>query len=82
MRIPSPSDRTVSSAANAVPETNLRRRNFLFSLGAGGAGAASVALNALPAVAAVTPQATESKPHDSGYRETEHVRDYYRSTKL
>jgi hypothetical protein len=82
MRTPSPSDRTVTTPANASPETNLRRRGFLLSLGAGGAGAAAVALNARPELAAVLPQATSSNKQGGGYRETKHVRDYYRSAKL
>jgi hypothetical protein len=82
MRTPSPSDRTVTTPANASPQTSLRRRGFLLSLGAGGAGAAAAALNALPTVAAVDPQTTSSNHQGSGYRESEHVRDYYRSARL
>jgi hypothetical protein len=82
MRTPSPSDRTVTTPASASPKTSLRRRGFLLSLGAGGAGAAAAVLNALPPVAAVEQQTTSSDQQGSGYRESEHVRDYYRSARL
>lgn len=82
MRTPSPSDRTVTTPASASPKTSLRRRGFLLSLGAGGAGAAAAVLNALPTAAVVEPQTMTSNQMGSGYRETEHVRDYYRSARL
>jgi len=82
MRTPSPSDRTVATPANASPKTSLRRRGFLLSLGAGGAGAAAAVLNALPTVAAVEQQTASSNHQSSGYRESEHVRDYYHSARL
>jgi hypothetical protein len=56
------------------------RRRFLFALGASSAGAAAVAAApAVGAVAATTPAAPEST---RGYRLTEHIRDYYESTRL
>src|SRR4051794_12434036 len=60
---------------------NLKRRRFLFTLGAGGAGAAAAAVAAVPGAAVI--EATNVKPNDSGsgYRETQHVRDYYRTAK-
>ena len=82
MRTPSPSDRTGTTLASASPKTSLRRRGFLLSLGAGGAGAAAAVLKALPTTAAVEPQTTSSNHPGSGYRESEHVRDYYRSARL
>ena len=61
--------------------TDLKRRRFLLALGAGGAGAAAVAtqplLNAAPNSAAAV--ATETS---QGYRETEHIRDYYATTRI
>jgi hypothetical protein len=47
----------------------------------GGAGAAAAGLAALPAVAASVGATTESDS-DGKYRETAHVRDYYRTAKL
>jgi len=57
-----------------------KRRRFLFTLGLGSAG---VAVSAAASVSAVT-VATEVEPAvaDGGYRETQHVRDYYRTAKL
>ena len=62
--------------------TDHRRRRFLATLGVGGVGAAVAAAGALPGVAAAqvaTPQATDE---GSAYRETAHVRDYYRTAKI
>ena len=56
------------------------RRRFLFTLGAGGAGAAGAATGAAAAAAQVAPDTTAAD--DAQYRETEHVRDYYRSAKI
>ena len=58
--------------------TDVKRRRFLLALGAGSAGAAAAAVPVANAVEAATASASESK----GYRETEHVRDYYASTRL
>jgi hypothetical protein len=61
----------------AVPDS--RRRRFLFALGVSSAGAA--AASAAPAVGAtVAPAATEEAAR-SGYRVTDHVRDYYDSAR-
>ena len=68
-----------TSSPSAPPEVS--RRRFLFALSAGSAGAAAAA--AAPALAGEA--AATAKPSDaatSGYRETEHVRDYYASTRL
>ena len=63
----------------AAPE--ISRRRFLFALSAGGASAVAAATSpalAKPAAAAIaTPDAKTS-----GYRETDHVRDYYATTRL
>ena len=66
-----------SSNVNANADT--KRRRFLFALGAGSAGA--VALGAAPksAVACNDPPPADNA---AGYRETEHVRDYYRTAKI
>lgn len=57
---------------------NHSRRRFLFALGATSAGAA-----AAPALAAAPQSASATAAADaSGYRETEHVRDYYDSARI
>jgi len=58
--------------------TDVKRRRFLLALGAGSATAAAAAVPVAHAADVADAQATESK----GYRETEHVRDYYASTRL
>ena len=64
-----------------APKADLKRRRFLLALGAGGAGAAAVATNSLarPVLPASVPDDTDSA---QGYRETEHVRDYYATTRI
>jgi len=57
------------------------RRRFLLTLGVGGAGAVVATAGALPA-AATAPIATAASDQDSAYRETVHVRDYYRTTRI
>ena len=78
--------RSANTAASvAVPHSSgtpeLKRRRFLFTLGLGGAGAAMGAAASVSAVADATVAPTEESP-DGRYRETEHVRDYYRTAKL
>ena len=62
----------------ATPSTDSKRRRFLFTLGVGTAGAATAAAG-LPATAAVDAATAQS---EAGYRETTHIRDYYRTVKL
>lgn len=59
--------------------TDLKRRRLLFALGA--AGGASAAAAAAP-IAAQADVATAVEETSKGYRETEHVRDYYATTRL
>lgn len=57
----------------------LSRRNFLLTLGAGGTAAAAtlVAKSSPPPATAAQP-----KRGASGYQESAHVRNYYRTTKV
>lgn len=61
--------------------TNLRRRDFLRSVGLGGAGAAAAVIGgkALIDKAASTENKTGS---GNGYRLSEHVQNYYRTTRV
>ena len=63
--------------AAQFPNTN--RRRFLMAFGAGAAGAASAPVLAGSAALVET---TQAKPASQGYRETEHVRSYYATTRL
>jgi hypothetical protein len=69
------------TSRNAPPSTpsstDTKRRRFLLALGAGSASAAAAAVPVANAV-----DATEVAPESKGYRETEHVRDYYATTRL
>ena len=62
-------------------QTKLSRRNFLFAVGAGGAASAAAIVaktvpQALPAVTG------DDKKKTRGYHATEHIRNYYRTTKV
>ena len=67
-----------NAPGSTQPSTDTKRRRFLLALGAGSAGAAVAAVPVANAVEATSAAAEESK----GYRETEHVRDYYATTRL
>ena len=58
----------------------LSRRNFLVTMGAGGAAAAA----AIVGKNAATPAASDSKDKrsTSGYKVSEHINNYYRTTKV
>jgi len=71
----------VASASSPSPSADLDRRRFLVSLGAGGAGVAA-AVASLPAAAGVVAPLVQTDVAEPGYRETTHVRDYYRTCKL
>ena len=67
----------------ASPSTNLKRRGFLLTLGAGGASAAVVAARALSGgvVQPLNATAAAEVVTTGGYNATEHIRKYYRTTK-
>jgi hypothetical protein len=82
MRKSPPNPRPAATVPEAVSSsTDPRRRRFLLTLGVGGAGAAAASLAALPAVPAGEADSTDSDS-DAKYRETTHIRDYYRTAKL
>jgi hypothetical protein len=82
MRIPTHSSHTAASVADpsSSRSPDSKRRRFLFTLGLGGVGAAVSAAASVSAVAEMT--AAEATLSQDGYRESEHVRDYYRTAKL
>jgi hypothetical protein len=70
-----------SASATSVPSPNFKRRRFLLALGAGGAGAAAVASQSL-AAPVVALEDTVDAAEAKGYRETDHIRDYYATTRI
>jgi hypothetical protein len=70
-----------SDPTHVTESTDLKRRRFLLALGAGSAGAAAVVAQPLaqPLVQSATEGATDGQ---KGYRETEHIRDYYATTRI
>ena len=82
MRNPTRSVRPAATVPVAASSsTDSKRRRFLLTLGLGGAGAAAAAVAAAPAAAVGGDAAERAAPAD-GYRESAHVRDYYRTAKL
>ena len=78
-----PASGTASSVSSPrVSSTNRHRRRFLFALSAGGAGVAAATVAAAPAVTTALPAGPEADSEAAGYRETEHVRHYYRTARL
>ena len=63
-----------------MSKPKLTRRNFL--IGAGAAGAAGVAAIATKATQPVAPGTTVKQETGKGYELTEHVRNYYRTTRV
>lgn len=57
----------------------LSRRNFLLTVGAGGAAAAAAIANRN---APQTGAPDKEKRTSSGYQESAHIRNYYRTTKV
>ena len=72
-------DQPIASESTQKSRTDPTRRRFLFALGLSSAGAAAVTAGALPAAAAQDAAPTNQ---DAAYRESEHVRDYYRTTRI
>ncbi|HSU43533.1 MAG TPA: hypothetical protein VLN42_04895 [Casimicrobiaceae bacterium] len=68
------------AAAVAAPSPDSKRRRFLMAFGAGAAGAASA--SALAATPAALVEGAQPAPASQGYRETEHVRNYYATTRI
>ena len=69
-------------AAHPPKATDLKRRRFLLALGAGGAGAAAVATQAALGAPVTPVEVPGEADSGQGYRETEHVRDYYATTRI
>ena len=65
----------------SAPNTNLKRRGFLLTLGVGGVGAAAVAARSMTG-AAIDAEPAVTTTDGKGYAETEHVRRYYRTMKV
>ncbi len=59
-----------------------RRRNFLLAAGLGGAGAVAAVSGARKAQPAGTKIAQEEVPGAQGYRATEHILKYYKTTEV
>lgn len=58
----------------------LSRRNFLLTVGAGGAAAAAAIVGKNASTASAS--ASKDKRATSGYKVSEHINNYYRTTKV
>ena len=68
-------------SATPSPQTDVKRRRFMLALGAGGAASAAAAAQAVVSPVVPAP-AAGADDKGLGYRETDHVRTYYASTRL
>ena len=66
-------------SVSPTPNADLKRRRFLLAMGAGSAATVAAATQAI--AAPVIPVAAAAPAAQQGYRETEHVRDYYATTR-
>ena len=69
-----------TTSVSPAPNADLKRRRFLLALGASSAATAAAATQAI--AAPVANAATEDAPSGKGYHVTDHIRDYYASTRL
>jgi hypothetical protein len=66
-----------------MEQTTHKRRNFLLALGLGAAGAVSAVLMRKHPEIVAEPQATAAAPAPvKGYQVSEHVKRYYRTTRV
>jgi len=81
MGTPSQRKLPASEPTRATISPDFKRRRFLLALGAGGAGAAAAATQSIarPAMPTTAPADADSA---QGYRETDHIRDYYATTRI
>jgi hypothetical protein len=64
-------------------QTKLSRRNFLFAVGAGGAAsAAAIVAKTVPQAQPEQVVSGGDKKKTRGYHASEHIRNYYRTTKI
>lgn len=60
----------------------ISRRHFLFAAGAGGAAAATAIVATRKDGVTAHPAKAQTPAAGNGYRVTEHIRNYYRTTKI
>jgi hypothetical protein len=73
-------DKTVAAKPHDTPDS--KRRNFLIGAGLGGAGVAAAVVGGVTGVTPVPGPSAEAAVESKGYRETEHVRRYYGTTRI
>lgn len=66
----------------SIAPTDSRRRIFLIGAGLGTVGAAAAVIGAAPAAPVGAAADIATSTSEKGYRETEHVRRYYSTTRL
>jgi len=63
-------------------KAKLSRRNFLLTLGAGGAATAAAIVATKSSTSSSATQTSKDKRASRGYQASEHVNNYYRTTKV
>jgi len=77
----SKSDKKTDAAPSSDNPDN-KRRNFLIGAGLGGAAAAAAVAGSVAGVKPEAAPAAEPVADSKGYKETEHVRRYYGTTRI
>lgn len=72
----------LNSADVADGQTDVRRRNFLIGASLGTVGAAAAAVGGATVATSGSEVVEAAATEGDGYRETEHVRRYYSTTRL
>lgn len=62
--------------------TSVKRRKFMLGVGLGGVGVAAAAVVGGKKVMDAAPGTTVREPEQRGYRPTDHVLNYYKTTRL
>jgi hypothetical protein len=65
-----------------MKKTDAKRRNFMLTLGLGGIAAAAAVLTGKSSHAAEAVETATQPADKQGYRLTEHIKHYYRSTRI
>lgn len=69
-------------AVAVTTQTDSKRRNFLIGAGLGGAAAAAAVAGSVTGVQPATETKAEPVADSKGYKETEHIRRYYGTTRI
>jgi hypothetical protein len=77
-----PEKTSTTEIQEAVVQPNTRRRNFLIGASVGSVGAAAALISGSAVVKPEADATPETETKGKGYRESEHIRRYYGTTRI